>query len=197
LALQKGSGVGNADLIATQRLDQGQNLLPSRSKVKRAILAVAAAGLVLTAGGTVGFDAFARSRSRKRKEREQAESLEAPVSEEVSSPPKVAVVGEPADSSPQDGVPPEQTAEPPARLARAVPPDVERTAIVIQRRARVVKRPPEAAMYRSVNAQSEANGDDHDASPPATDDDSGPVPSDVRVVLQPKWIGGENGGKSR
>ena len=215
-ALQKGSGVGKADIIATQRLDQGQNLLPSRSKVKRAILAVAAAGLVLTAGGTVGFDAFARRRSRKREERKRAESPgeasatgtsnreEAPAS--PSAPVENAGLGEPAKSGPLAGVPPAQPAESPASLARAEPPaSLERTAIVVRRTAKVVKRspaakltrPPEAAMYRSVNAQNEVNGDDHDVSAPATDEDSDPVPSDVRIVLQPKWIGGENGGKSR
>jgi hypothetical protein len=211
-SLQKGSGVTDGDMIATQRLDQGQNLLPSRSKVKRAILAVAAAGLVMAAGGTVGFDALIRRRSRKRRELEEAESKaqESPAGsvngKEVPSSAKVAAVhsdaGEPV-SRPPTVAPPDKPVERPVSPAVVVPPPtVERTAI-IKRSASVIKptpakstRAPEAATYRSVNAQTETNGADHDAAAP-TNGDSEAAPSDVRVVLQPKWVGGENGGKSR
>jgi hypothetical protein len=251
-SLQKQSGVLDEDIIPTQRLDQGQNLVPSGGKVKRAIAAVAAAGLLLTAGGTVGFDAFLRRRARRRADREAAEPapetpaggstdhdeapapalasapvsappkvpvsappkvpVSAPPKVPVSAPPKVPVSAPPkvpaarngfaeaAGGRPQAGVRPEQPATPPARLTST--PAVERTAIVIQRSAHVVKHPPaakparapEAAMYRSVNAQTATNGDDS-ASPDA-DNDSAAAPSDVRVVLQPKWLGGENGGKA-
>jgi hypothetical protein len=179
LTLQKGSAVADADIIATQRLDQGQNLLPSRSKVKRAILAVAAAGLVLTAGGTVGFDAYARRRSRLRAEREPAEAR-TPVVASVS------------------GAPPVRNDPPVIRQIRSVPPAAaERTAIIVQRTARLVKHvPPEeskasaAATYRSVNAQDEEDDGE------AANGEAAAVPSEVRVVLQPKWLGGENGSKS-
>jgi hypothetical protein len=209
LALQKGSGVSDPDLIATQRLDQGLNLLPSRSKVKRAILAVAAAGLVMTAGGTVGFDALARRRARKRQERESAEAppQETPATEATNGKEPVVSVGhaeidDPA-KRPQAGAPPD--APPIVPGPRPAPPaSMERTAIVVKRTAKVVKhqpvakstRPSEAATYLSANAQNEANADDHDVSPPAANGDSTAVPSDVRVVLQPKWLGSENGGKS-
>jgi hypothetical protein len=212
-ALQKQSGVLDQDIIPTQRLDQGQNLVPSGGKVKRAIAAVAAAGLLMTAGGTVGFDALARRRSRKREERERAESAEqaTPPTEttngkempsSTTAPAAITDIGEQA-RRPQAGTPPERPAEP-FRLAEAGPSaSVERTAIIVQRSASVAKRPatvksrpPEAAMYLSVNAQSEGDGDDHDAESPATNGDGDPVPSDVRIVLQPKWLGGENGGKS-
>jgi hypothetical protein len=217
-ALQEGSGAGSADIIATQRLDQGENLLPSRSKVKRAMLAVAAAGLVLTAGGTVGFDAFARRRSRKRAERERAESLPETTTtgadrKEVPSSQKVPVgtagLGGPASGGPQAGVPeqPEQPAEPPKQLVKAKPSvPVQRTAVVLKPATKVVrrspaaksKRPPEAAMYRSMNAQGDGNGGDHDSAPSAMDADSAPAPApaDVCIVLQPKRLRGENGGKS-
>lgn len=181
LTLQKGSAVADADIIATQRLDQGQNLLPSRSKVKRAILAVAAAGLVLTAGGTVGFDAWARRRARLRARQEPAE-VATPVVASVS------------------GAPPVHNDPPVIRQIRSAPPAAaERTAIIVQRTARLLKhvppeepKPPAAATYRSVNAQDEDDHDDDEA----TNGEPAAVPSEVRVVLQPKWLGGENGSKS-
>jgi hypothetical protein len=194
-ALQKQSAVKDPDIIPTVRLDQGQNLVPSTGKVKRALAAVAAAGLLITVGGTVAFDALARRRSRKRHESEQAEPLREPS--------KTGTInGNEAPSSSE--VSGKEAAEPPLSLSGAPFGSMERTAMVVKRTAKVVKhqlspkstRPPQAATYRSVNAQSEANADDHDASTPATNGDSADVHSDVRVVLQPKWVGGENGGKS-
>lgn len=209
-SLQRGAGVGDADIIATQRLDRGQNLLPSRSKQKRAILAVAAAGIIVTAGGTVGLDALMRSRRRKRLEAEGAAAGEAP---ETAMPPGVngalngkAVVngndgvghvpvlrGEPGFSGvPDRGAPPES---------------VERTAIIIKRSSSVVKAAPPkqrrspAATYRSANAQS-VNGDgadeetdEHDSAPAETNGDNSADSSDVRAVLHSKWVGAEDGGK--
>jgi hypothetical protein len=219
-SLQKGSGVSDADIIATQRLDQGLNLLPSRSKVKRSILAVAAAGLVMTAGGAVGFDALMRRRARRRRELEEAESpaVETPVTgtangKEVAPPPKGAVVRTEPEEPPGEPmtrkliiVPPPKSTESPAPTPGTGPSEaVERTAIVVKRSAKVAKHPPAAksprpsaaGTYRSANAQSEANGADHETAPPATNGDVEAAPSDVRVVLQPKRIGGENGGKSQ
>ena len=211
-ALQKQSNVQDADIIATQRLDAGQNLLPSGSKVKRAIFAVAAAGLILTAGGTVGFDAFMRRRARKRRERERAELSHDPapgtVNGEVPALPRAPVVHADPDQTmvqPRGVTAADNAAERPASLAGTAPSaSMERTAIVVKRATSVAKpasaakskRPPQTATYRSVNAQNEPNGEEHDAVPSATNGNSAP-PSDVRVVLQPKWVGGENGGKSR
>jgi hypothetical protein len=266
-SLQRNARVADSDMIATNRLDQGQNLVPSTSKVKRSILAVAAAGLVMTAGCTVGFDALLRRRARRRAEQETAD--------------------EPAESSltaviPAKGMKPHGSAESVVSLSRSpevsspggsVPTaSMERTAIVVRRSASVdkaagpkVHRSP-AATYRSANARSLAgdHGEDAEADhapangrgapangrgAPANglsaaanghvvngngraangsadkgrgtdgadgsahanghagepekaahqpaNGDAAAVPSDVRVVLQPKWVGGENGGKSR
>ena len=217
-SLQRGSGVGDADIIATQRLDRGQNLVPSRSKQKRAILAVAAAGLVLTAGGTVGIDALLRRRARKRKELEDLDDDGQPSTPETAS----AVAGvngkAMAGRNGKDGVgTPVVRGEPGFNgaadgLPRPAPPDsVERTAIIIKRTSSVVKAAPPkqqqrrspAATYRSANAQS-VNGDggddeaaEHESGPAETNGDTPADSSDVRVVLQPKWVGGENGGKSK
>ncbi len=70
LAMQKAYGVKDQDLITTQRLDQTDNVKPSGGKVKRAIIAVAAAGFLLTSGLTIAIDAIARRRTRRRREAE-------------------------------------------------------------------------------------------------------------------------------
>jgi predicted kinase len=213
-SLQRGSGVGDADIIAAQRLDQGQNLVPSTSKVKRAIMAVAAAGLILTAGGTVGLDAILRRRARKRAEAEAAaadgdgspattpEGAAAATNKAVAEP---AVAG--AKDSPGNGTVPIVPAQ------RGAPPEsVERTAIIIKRTSSVVKQPAvktetrrsPAATYRSANAHHQVNGgaanggsgDEHATGADANGDASADS-SDVRVVLQPKWVGGDNGGKAK
>ena len=221
-ALQRQSGVLPPDIIVTQQLDQGQNLVASGGKVKRALAAVAAAGLLLTARGTVGFDALARRRARKRKEREEAESApqENPPTgtangKEPPASPKVPVIhGKRDDHVEPDGepmtrkltiVPPEKKADEKPAAGAGPSESVERTAIVVKRSAKVAKHPPvakpprpaEAGTYRSANAQSPANGVDHDSVPAGTNGDSGGAASDVRVVLQPKWVGGENGGKKQ
>ena len=207
-SLQTGAGVGTADLITMQRLDQGQNLSPSRSKVKRAILAVAAAGLMMTAGGTLGLDALARRRSRKRKKRNDIESPAPEIVEtsvangkETPSPPRVPVIFAQLGQQlprPIGGAP----AERPVSPAVASPPgSVERTAIVVTRTTSVAKppatstHPPAAATYQSANAKSKSDGENDDAAAAGKNGKSA-ASSDVRVVLQPKRLDSENGGKS-
>ncbi|GAA1376008.1 hypothetical protein [Catellatospora chokoriensis] len=64
--LQTAYGVGATDLITARRLDPGTNADAANSNVKRAIIAVAAAGLMLSAGVTVAVDAVLRTRARRR-----------------------------------------------------------------------------------------------------------------------------------
>jgi hypothetical protein len=66
--LQSDERVTAADAIRTRRLDQGTNVEESDSKVKRALVAVAGAGLLLTAAVTIGLDAWLRRRRRRRAE---------------------------------------------------------------------------------------------------------------------------------
>jgi hypothetical protein len=208
-SLQKQAGVQDQDIIATQRLDQGENLEASGGKVKRAMAAVAAAGLLVMAGGALGFDALARRRSRRRREREQTESppQDTPATGAINgTEPKLSTEpGEPAGeppSGPETVVIAENTA---ARPEPGAVPSTARagTAIVVRPTASVVKRSstirparqPEAATYVSMNAQGKADDGDHNRVSPVTNGDAAAIPSDVQVVLQPKWVGGENGNK--
>jgi capsular polysaccharide biosynthesis protein len=63
--LQTAYGVTTADLITGRRLDVGTNVKESSSKVKRALVAVAGAGLLVTIAVTVGVDAWLRRRQRR------------------------------------------------------------------------------------------------------------------------------------
>jgi hypothetical protein len=189
LAMQERAGVQKADIIPTQRLDLGQNVVESGGKVKRAIAAVAGVGLLLTAGGTVAFDALARRRARRRAERESAAA-------ESPDVPETADGAEPA---------------PPIAAAEAVVPASRRpaespnvgvggTAIVLQRTAKPVKassraKPAVARTYVSASHK-EAEADHHEPEPEGKNGDGTAAPSDVRVVLQPKRLGRDNGGKA-
>jgi hypothetical protein len=208
-SLQKQAGVQDQDIIATQRLDQGENLEASDGKVKRAMVAVAAAGLLVMAGGALAFDALARRRSRRRHEREEAQSppqvttttgtingREPKLSAEPDEP-----AGEP-QSSPETIVIAENGAPRPTLEAEAAGSSVRAgTAIVVRPTASVVKRsspmksahPPEAATYVSMNAQGKADDAEYSTVTPAANGDAAAMPADVQVVLQPKWVDGMNG----
>jgi hypothetical protein len=212
-SLQKQAGVQDQDIIPTQRLDQGQNVETSGGKVKRALAAVAAAGLLMVAGGTLAFDALARRRSRRRHEREQAKSAQEaaeqePVEIEIvnGNEPKLPLVpGQPA-GEPEFGAPEVVIPDRLVSGAGTAPvPSWERTAIVVKPTAPVVNRGPaansarpgEAGTYVSMNAQGEVNGADHDAVDPGMNGDAAANPSDARAVLRPRWLGGQNGGDSQ
>ena len=233
-ALQKQSGVHDPDIIATQRLDQGQNLQPSGGKVKRALIAVLVVGLMVTAGGTVLYDAMSRRRAGRREERDKVDPLaveialarEAAVAstsnaKEVPLLPKVTAVR--ADEVPAPGndavtmihpkivIPPqaapEEPAEQPTPAAQqptpAAPVPVKAlnappTPPAPAERPVNVKstRPLKAGTYRSINAQTESADEEH-GTVPVSATKSNSVPSEVRIVLQPEWVSGENGGKQR
>lgn len=63
--LQTSRGVEPKSMISTLRLDTGQNIEVTNGKIKRAVIAVAGAGLLFTAGLTVAFDALVRRRRRR------------------------------------------------------------------------------------------------------------------------------------
>jgi hypothetical protein len=207
-SLQTGAGVQDKDIIATHRLDGGQNLEAAAGKVKRAVAAVAVAGLLVMAGGALGFDAFARRRARKRQEREQIESsLQDGPSTGAANGNDPVLPGRPGASQarPLTAVKIGKSAQRQASEAARSSDREQRTAIVVKRSALVARRssaakptrPGEAGTYMSMNAHGEAEGDDHDGVPPATNGDAAAIPSDVRTVLKPKRVGGENGGKSQ
>jgi len=208
-SLQRSAGAGQADIIATQRLDRGQNLVPSNSKVKRAIFAVAAAGLLLTAGGTIGLDAIFRRRARKRRELEGAAAPDVPATSGANGRDKASAVGGEDDTRLITLMGHKRPGSEAPAARGPIPESVERTAIIIKRNPPVEKpvakqgRLSSAGTYRSANAQNPtngqngANGDDRKPASNDANSNSGSEPSDVRVVLQPKWVGGENGNKPK
>jgi len=66
LELQRDYGVEQPDVITTRRLDLGTSLTESDARVKRALVGVAGAGLLMTIAWTVGLDAVIRRRARRR-----------------------------------------------------------------------------------------------------------------------------------
>jgi hypothetical protein len=65
--LQTDRQVSANSMIRTFRLDTGESLEETGGKVKRAVIAVGAAGTLMTVALTVGFDAFRRRRHRRRR----------------------------------------------------------------------------------------------------------------------------------
>jgi hypothetical protein len=64
-SLQTGLGLADTDLITARRLDRGTNLAVSNSRVKRAVIAVAGLGLIMTITLTIAADALLRRRDRR------------------------------------------------------------------------------------------------------------------------------------
>ena len=64
-SLQTGLGLKDSDLISARRLDGGTNLAVSNSRVKRAVIAVAGLGLIMTITLTIAADAMLRRRDRR------------------------------------------------------------------------------------------------------------------------------------
>ena len=77
-SLQDDYAVQTPGRILTRRLDTGNNLEETGGKVKRALVAVGGAGVLMTAGLTVAFDAVLRRRKRRRDEPEEAQRDETP-----------------------------------------------------------------------------------------------------------------------
>ena len=69
-ALQDQARVASPDQITTQRLGSAVGAVESSGNVKRALAAVGGAGLMLTAGATIGLDALLRRRARRRLEQD-------------------------------------------------------------------------------------------------------------------------------
>ena len=69
-ALQDQSRVAASDQITTSRLGSAVGAVESSGNVKRALAAVGGAGLLMTAGATIGLDALLRRRARRRLEQD-------------------------------------------------------------------------------------------------------------------------------
>jgi len=176
------------------------------------VIAVAAAGLVLTAGGTVGLDAIIRRRARKQQELENGAVAGAggdPKAKTGLNGVNGADKGSMDDTRLITLMGTKRNGRDVPAMREPLPESVERTAIIIKRNPPVEKppvkpvRPTSAGTYQSANAQNQtngqgpANGDDRKQNPVDPSNNKGNESSDVRVVLQPKWVGGENGNKPK
>lgn len=74
-SLQKQRGVVDKALITTERLDLGDNLSTSTSKLKRALVAILGAGVLLTVAFTIGMDALLRRLARRRLARDEEDGV--------------------------------------------------------------------------------------------------------------------------
>jgi hypothetical protein len=163
--LQKQYGAQDQTLIQTQRLDQGENVTVSGGKVKRAIVAVAGVGLMLTAGLTILFDVLIRRRARRRADASGAEPQAGTASAKVSANGKT-MNGTNAENTVAIAGPPAQRAEPPAEPV-----------------------PYYTGTYRS--ASSPDSDDQPRTGVSAEPDPPQSVPSDMTIVLKPEWLSGE------
>jgi len=65
-ALQSDYGASEQSFITARRLDRGDNIAEANSKVKRAMVAVAGVGVLLSAALTIGVDGLLRRRTQAR-----------------------------------------------------------------------------------------------------------------------------------
>ncbi len=115
LALQRDSNAPTEQLVDTLRLDQGDNITKSTSKTKRALVAIFGAGLLVSVGVTVAFDALLRRRGRRKADAAQSDgsALDAFPPGQGSSPmSQRSDERRPARSVPQQRISPGVTNEP-------------------------------------------------------------------------------------
>jgi hypothetical protein len=86
-SLQDDYAVQTPGRILTRRLDTGSNLEETGGKVKRALVAVAGAGALITAGITIALDALLRRRSRRRSDADPVEPTASVVEAVPAGPP--------------------------------------------------------------------------------------------------------------
>ncbi len=85
-ALQADYGAKKESFITARRLDRGDNIEESNAKVKRALIAVAAVGFLLTIALTIAVDALIRRRRKNREADEPASAATDPVPDSGSAP---------------------------------------------------------------------------------------------------------------
>jgi hypothetical protein len=101
--LQAGYNVAPVDFITTKRIDNTtiNSLKESDSKVKRALVAVAGAGVLLTIAWTIGMDTLLRRRARRRSGGRPAEPYEPPSGPVASGSSRFDRVGDPRLTLPE------------------------------------------------------------------------------------------------
>ncbi len=95
-SLQKEYGAAADQSITTRQLDLGDNVIESTSKVKRALVAIGAVGLLLTVALTIMVDALLRRRAAGRAGRDTGSAGEAAVVNGAAAPATVNGVAAPS-----------------------------------------------------------------------------------------------------
>jgi hypothetical protein len=107
-SLQDDYTVQTPGRILTRRLDTGNNLEETGGKVKRALVAVLGAGVLVTAGLTIALDALMSGRFRRRGKRGETDAAES-IAEPVVTP-----TGGPGDRTVKIQVPPQMLSRQPS-----------------------------------------------------------------------------------
>ena len=97
--LQDQARIAPSDQITASRLGGAGGAVESSGNVKRALAAMGGAGLLMTAGATVGVDALLRRRSRRRLE--QDDLLDVAPSSPAPAPGRPATVPDPSPAPPR------------------------------------------------------------------------------------------------
>lgn len=203
-SLQDDYAVQRQGRILTRRLDTGSNLEETGGKVKRALVAVAGAGVLLTAGLTVAFDALMRRRFRRRSRLDEGEPTEsASTSEKVPTPdvPDRQRLGREAAERADPGSETVKIQLPTAQVRQRSGRDEAERADPGSETVKI-QLPNDVVRPRSVpivNGGAQANG----ANGTATDDPAGParatarVGQDAKIIVPRVFKSGEGRGSKR
>jgi hypothetical protein len=171
-------GVNPKDLVVARRIDFGANVQESDGRVKRALVAVAGLGLLLTLAVTIGLDAMLNRRARKRAGLPAGVGLDdlSPVPMDSTAPPgRAPRLHRPAPDGPAQGPQPVSDA---GRAAvggtRSV--GAKRTRGTVVKPGEVAVSPPPA-----IGADGHAADDAHGVA--SADDSDGAPLVDATVVL--------------
>jgi capsular polysaccharide biosynthesis protein len=160
--LQAESGPRDDEYITTRRLDQGDNLKSSTTKLKRAVIAIVGAGLLMTIAATAIVDTILQRRSRRKA---MAAASPAPAPTPRKGREQRVTNGSAHDLS---GLRERET--------EIIGPGVEPPVRVVPSRD---KRAPHTGEYRSVVREKA----DETAVFPAATDEPPPMPSDATMIL--------------
>ncbi|MEN3309452.1 MAG: hypothetical protein V7603_5654 [Micromonosporaceae bacterium] len=181
--LQSESNPRDDEYITTRRLDRGDNLKSSTTKLKRAVIAIVGAGLLMSIALTAMFDAILQRRARRR----------TPLAGDMP-PPHRPRPGRGTNGSASDlGSLRDRETE---LISSSAGGEHSRPSPGRE------KRQPSSGEYRSVSRDQREQADETAIFPAAADDASAlPMPSDATMILplpdKEPWAARDGGGNNR